>query len=179
MTSTFRYTPLKEPSQYIRLINLAPSTSESKPLKCHLHQVRLDDIRTSKKDAPYEALSYTWGARHGTVPITCDNQTLFVTPNCESALRHLRNKFTRRVLWIDAICIDQSSIDEKNVQVPLMGGIYSLARNVIIWLGPGFPGDEQLLRRAKIGGKVYQGRGNFNADFVNGWGGQLVSKHIS
>jgi hypothetical protein len=37
--------------------------------------------------------------------------------------------------WIDAICIDQSSIDESNEQVPRMGEIYTSAARVWIWFG--------------------------------------------
>ncbi|KAJ4289848.1 hypothetical protein N0V90_011180 [Kalmusia sp. IMI 367209] len=37
--------------------------------------------------------------------------------------------------WIDAICINQGDIAEKNEQVPRMGDIYSMATRVWIWLG--------------------------------------------
>lgn len=39
------------------------------------------------------------------------------------------------LLRFDALCIDQSNIEEKNVQVPLMGRVYSKAVSVLIWLG--------------------------------------------
>jgi hypothetical protein len=58
-----------------------------------------------------------------------------VTANCIAAMRRLRHKKKRRILWIDAICIDQSSMDERNQQVELMGDVYSKARRVILWLG--------------------------------------------
>ncbi|KAF2098866.1 hypothetical protein NA57DRAFT_56504 [Rhizodiscina lignyota] len=37
--------------------------------------------------------------------------------------------------WIDAICIDQSNIAERNQQIKLMGNIYSDAVSVMVWLG--------------------------------------------
>lgn len=37
--------------------------------------------------------------------------------------------------WTDAICINQTDIDEKNAQVPRMGAIYTSALRVWIWLG--------------------------------------------
>lgn len=40
-----------------------------------------------------------------------------------------------RVLWVDAICINQSNPDEKNHQVRQMYRIYSSASRVLIWLG--------------------------------------------
>lgn len=38
-------------------------------------------------------------------------------------------------MWIDAICINQSSNAERNIQVSKMAEIYSRANNVCIWLG--------------------------------------------
>ena len=40
-----------------------------------------------------------------------------------------------RVLWIDALCIDQTSISEQNVQVQYMISIYTLSRRTVVWLG--------------------------------------------
>ncbi|KAK0738280.1 heterokaryon incompatibility protein-domain-containing protein [Schizothecium vesticola] len=63
-------------------------------------------------------------------------QTNFkVTTNLEAALHVLRATLSRPVLWADAICIDQSDLDEKASQVPLMAEIYSQAVQTIIWLG--------------------------------------------
>ena len=146
-------------SRSIRLLILKPSTSLSKPIECRLQHVSLGEFQGPKAGKTYEALSYVWGARDGTMPITCDGQTLLVTPNCESALRYLRHKFTKRVLWVDAICINQQSIEERNVQVPLMNEIYTLATKVVIWLGVGSPEEESLLRHARIGGGLHHTRG--------------------
>jgi Heterokaryon incompatibility protein (HET) len=38
--------------------------------------------------------------------------------------------------WIDALCINQASIEEKNHQVAMMRKIYSSASFVLVWLGP-------------------------------------------
>jgi hypothetical protein len=40
-----------------------------------------------------------------------------------------------RHLWIDAICINQNDVAERNAQVALMDRIYSEAKNVCVWLG--------------------------------------------
>jgi hypothetical protein len=40
-----------------------------------------------------------------------------------------------RYLWIDALCIDQSSVSEKTHQVRIMHDIFSRADFVMIWLG--------------------------------------------
>jgi len=56
-----------------------------------------------------------------------------VTVNLEAALRYLRHKFMVRILWIDAICIDQLNVEERNHQVPLMKTIYRNATAVRVW----------------------------------------------
>lgn len=42
-----------------------------------------------------------------------------------------------RQIWIDAVCINQSDGNEKMQQIGRMAEIYRLARQVIVWLGPG------------------------------------------
>ncbi|KAK3997893.1 heterokaryon incompatibility protein-domain-containing protein [Cladorrhinum sp. PSN332] len=96
----------------------------------------------------YEALSYTWGspADPETAYIREDNDDDDKSPknysqlpigrNLASAIRHLRDPEHKRVLWIDALCIDQSDINERDSQVGRMDSIYRLAKKVVIWLGP-------------------------------------------
>lgn len=55
-----------------------------------------------------------------------------------------------RILWADAVCIDQSDVEEKSHQVNLMGEIYGRASRVLIWLGEDPDGDaEEALRFIK------------------------------
>jgi hypothetical protein len=65
-----------------------------------------------------------------------DARTLAVTQNLEIALRHLRIIDRSRVIWIDAICINQDDVVERNAEVRRMGSIYSEASRVVVWLGP-------------------------------------------
>lgn len=60
---------------------------------------------------------------------------LSITQNLEAALRHLRRNDSPRVLWIDAICIDQENPVERSAEVLRMGDIYKLAEKVVAWLG--------------------------------------------
>jgi hypothetical protein len=39
------------------------------------------------------------------------------------------------VIWIDALCIDQSATGEKNKQVVAMGHVFSAANRIFIWVG--------------------------------------------
>lgn len=56
--------------------------------------------------------------------------------NLESALKHLRLADRRRILWVDAICINQPDHEEKTKEVWRMGNIFRAARRVVVWLGP-------------------------------------------
>jgi hypothetical protein len=59
-----------------------------------------------------------------------------VTTNLEAALRHLRYEDRGRVLWVDALCINQRDVRERNSQVKKMRSIYTGAKKVVVWLGP-------------------------------------------
>jgi hypothetical protein len=114
----------------IRLIELLPGSTAS-PLACHILDVH-------KNDAPeYEALSYAWGepTMSSTVYEVASHATLHITSNLSQALHAIRFEHTPRVLWIDAICINQSDLGEKGHQVALMGQIYRNAQRVVVWLG--------------------------------------------
>ncbi|CAD6441537.1 6927b832-dcdc-49a2-bc78-ac94e166f114-CDS [Sclerotinia trifoliorum] len=86
---------------------------------------------------PYSALSYTWGGTNKSCEITVDNTTINVTANLYSALMHLRLEDKDRILWIDAICINQDNVQEKIHQICQMDAIYRAAEEVIVWLGNG------------------------------------------
>lgn len=135
----FQHRRLSSPRS-VRLLTLLPSPSLTAALELLLTEVSLDRVSEQGKNG-FEALSYVWGSPVGTVPVSCDGQQLLVTPNCDSALRHLRLPDHDRVLWVDAICIDQGrsaeSVRERNTQVALMGEIYQKAARTLCWLGPG------------------------------------------
>ena len=54
--------------------------------------------------------------------------------NLEVALRYLRLHFELRVLWIDAICINQTDLREKSDQLLGMRDLYANAPKVLVWL---------------------------------------------
>ncbi|KAF2108922.1 heterokaryon incompatibility, partial [Lophiotrema nucula] len=90
----------------------------------------------------FEAISYTWADEDGNADL-CEPiylgpelQVLLVTKNCSRALRRFR-KSINRLLWIDAICINQADVVERENQVRLMGSVYAQASRVIVYLGKG------------------------------------------
>lgn len=90
-------------------------------------------------------MSYVWGNPSETKPIILDGEPFDVTVNLEAGLRAMRKQSNRYVLWIDAICINQKDVQEKNVQVPQMGRLYSTAPAVLVWLGPSNPNIELFI----------------------------------
>lgn len=134
METKYRHSPLPAPN-YIRVIILGPAEDPTSKIHCLLETVSLDDY--PEWDADYTALSYSWDAQSLEQQILCHDAELLVTPNCEAAMRALRHTSEPKRLWIDSICIDQSSdaIQERNIQVAMMGKIYKSARNVIVWVG--------------------------------------------
>ena len=58
-----------------------------------------------------------------------------MTKNLHAALVRLRDPFLKRILWVDAICINQQDEEERTQQVAAMARIYGLAKRVVVWLG--------------------------------------------
>lgn len=122
--------------RFTRILKLLPSNGSDVSLRCELLIVSLDKL------PKYEALSYAWGAPVLSSFIFCNGKRLGITQNCEAAIRRLRQPKKSRLVWVDSICIDQTSIEEKNKQVKHMGQIYSEAEKVIVWLGESTPQSE-------------------------------------
>ncbi|KAH7378654.1 heterokaryon incompatibility protein-domain-containing protein, partial [Cadophora sp. MPI-SDFR-AT-0126] len=73
-------------------------------------------ISSSISECTYEALSYEWGHFKSSKEIFINGMRFFVRDNLWNALYDLREDSPRR-LWIDALCIDQQNVDERNHQV--------------------------------------------------------------
>lgn len=140
-TSLYVHRPLSSSSECIRILELLPAAVVKSPIRCNIKEIRLADARRSQN--AYEALSYVWGSPDTKHPIYCgsDGAILKVTTNCWTALRALRRRRRSRILWIDAICIDQRAeerpVQERNEQIKLMGEVYHRAMGVVVWLGTG------------------------------------------
>lgn len=121
----------------IRLLQIIPSTSPS-PLHPYI-LLRLD-VYPDDFCPEYEAASYTWAGEDGDFTLKCPVyvgpfwDVLLVTNNCLAMLHYLRRSLVPRVLWVDAICINQASNAEKSTQIPKMGTIYNNAMRVVVFL---------------------------------------------
>lgn len=118
-------------SDAIRLVELLPGTGKD-PIRCNL---RIES--RANEQLSYQALSYVWGnpKPEDLVNIELGGQPAPITPNLYSALSYLRLASASRLLWIDALCINQANVAERNSQVAKMATIYQRASAVLIFLG--------------------------------------------
>jgi hypothetical protein len=122
------YSPLPE-GRYIRLLELAPGNRKD-PRVVRMFVVALSEAPN------YAALSYVWGAPGETTDVVCNGLRIVVTANLGAALDRVRHRDKSRILWADAICIDQSNLHERGHHVGFMGKIYEQAKQVLVCLGP-------------------------------------------
>jgi hypothetical protein len=102
-------------------------------LRNTLARAFLDDQPYSKD---FYALSYVWGDSAAVCDVEINGVAAMIGANLYAALHAIQKNTNFRVLWVDALCINQSDKDEKSWQVQQMAAIYSRARATISWLGP-------------------------------------------
>ncbi|KAF1955262.1 hypothetical protein CC80DRAFT_549467 [Byssothecium circinans] len=117
--------------------------------------MRLKSTSTSRQQIPQDGASV--GTESGFSPlnggpyvsararrhsIICDDQIIKVTSNLKDALRMLAKPIASQhtnlkpmYYWVDALCVHQEDILERNVQVAKMAEIFKEACNVLVWLG--------------------------------------------
>ncbi|KAI9767521.1 MAG: hypothetical protein M1839_004481 [Geoglossum umbratile] len=146
----FTHTPLDVKEDQIRLISL-----DRQPLAVS-SCIRLS-IRTFRRDAcpEYDALSYVWGPESPAHNILLNGKSFRVRDNLYAFLENAisgaiesvshSSEYCVKYLWIDQLCIDQTSVLEKNHQVQRMGEIYKNAGTVVAWLGAASSGSNDAM----------------------------------
>ena len=128
LLEVFHYDQLDQHTKEIRLMILDHGEAGT-DISCRL-------IHTPLENHPeYKALSYSWGEVRELCTIDVDGYAFGVGPNLRAALQSIRHPRESTYLWVDAICINQEDIAERNYQVTIMHGIYQQAVQVIVWLG--------------------------------------------
>ncbi|KAK3985339.1 heterokaryon incompatibility protein-domain-containing protein [Cladorrhinum sp. PSN332] len=120
-------------SRQIRVLELHPGKPEDQ-IRCSIRVVSLD----STPPPWYEALSYSWGFPPQTHTMMLEGCPVKIGKNLHDALKHLRYRPTEdssKIVWTDAVCIDQGNVQEKQKQIQLMGEIYLSCSKTIVWLG--------------------------------------------
>lgn len=151
----YRYRPLNAGTGEIRLLCIPIEqegvNNHAKPLHCSIDYVQsssgypFKDGEVLDSDhspwGEYDALSYEWGIAEPKQTIVLDGEPFNVNPNLFGALQRVRNAAQGKSqavvrLWVDAICIDQSNLEERKALVPHMRHIYGCARTVYCHLTP-------------------------------------------
>lgn len=141
------YSPLAS-THHIRILKLSKNS---------LGQVEVELQAVDLQAGPeYTCLSYTWGpptwedeGEEWTIPshsVLVNGHSFAIGLNLRNALSHLHEILADRAIWIDAICINQQDVAERNAQVALMNRIYGQARDVVVWLGEATPAYEVAIK---------------------------------
>jgi len=148
----YEFTPLKDQKRRIRLLRLISSGLENPLIDCELFEVEFNDKYIPTRVHPevdsndqgervdYEALSWCWGKETLEYAIRIRDEDdvqykMSAKRELVLALKYLRRPHRDRIIWIDAICIDQANHQERNHQVQMMSMIYTRAEKVCVWLG--------------------------------------------
>jgi hypothetical protein len=144
MSTSFTHSPLNPHIENsIRLIEILPSSLGKDTIEC-----KLTHATTESK---YFCLSYVWGSIDDSRTITINGKPFIVRQNLWEFLKAANDlaieshpiavnvpRVPVACLWIDALCINQDNVYEKNQQVQRMGEIYEKAQFVVSWLGKNF-----------------------------------------
>lgn len=126
---SFWYKALNPHIDCTRFVKILPAETDDANLRCELREIPFEDRPT------YEALSYAWGGGAKKHKIEVDGGSLEVGQNLFDALCFLRKRQCGGFYWIDALCINQDDVAERNRQLGIMGQIYFRSSMVILWLG--------------------------------------------
>ena len=136
LTTQNLYEPMPH-NDFIRLLRVYKGAL-SDPVEVTLEFARLDDTIPE-----YEALSYVWGSSVTLSHIVhqTTQKAISITKNLYDALKGVQQPERDRVIWVDALCINQHDGKEKGIQVRKMNSIYARAARVLVWLGADDAGD--------------------------------------
>lgn len=125
----FEHTQLDTTRNSIRLLRILPDLSSTGLIQCKIWH--------TTTDAEYTCLSYVWGTEPNQQIICINGKRFSCRKNLWDFLSvaRINHAGDLKAVWIDAFCIDQDNLTERNHQVSQMGDIYARATNVIAWLG--------------------------------------------
>ncbi|KAK5680682.1 hypothetical protein LTS10_007615 [Elasticomyces elasticus] len=129
MQGTYTYQRLNAMQQEIRLLDVMPGSGND-PI-----QVVIRHISVKAADWPlYETISYVLGdsTRSAWVGVGSDSLHLNVPASTEIALKKVRRPDQIRIVWIDAVSINQDVGIEREQQVAMMKEIYAVSSGNLV-----------------------------------------------
>jgi hypothetical protein len=168
--SSYMHSALSSASHEIRLLRLYYEDGAADTPRFELLTFSLEDA------PPYFALSYTWASPERTEEqqpadeakyLQLKDSFLEIQDNLYDFLNELHTRLQGvlpakaaeySTMWVDAVCINQQDIEERNEQVTIMHQIYSRAEMVLIWLGRDSSDDlpvlDPMMRKLNIMKKI-------------------------
>lgn len=99
----YEYSELEAEADFRLLVLKAKGGKGEDRIKCELRVVNIHDEECPQ----YEALSYRWGENLDVFEIWVEGKIVPVTGHLRHALQCLRHENDDRLLWVDALCINQ------------------------------------------------------------------------
>lgn len=127
--------PLDKSKTTIRALDLEPG-DDNGPIRGTLRILDIDTDPTPQ----YQCISYVWGDDKLSRSAIINDKEITIGEILYNALCHIRSKTKKLTVWADAICINQSDVEERSHQVALMVKIYRECSKVFIWLELPQPG---------------------------------------
>jgi hypothetical protein len=168
----YHHSPLSQPDN-IRLLRLLSREQNSQHLRGDVFEY--NPRKNARGTCLYEALSYVWGDEDRAQSIIIDNRCLKITPNLHLALLHLRDDGIPRIIWVDAVCVNQTDRKEKESQIPLMPEIFARASCVLVWLGPANGESDQALDAIRRAG---EGSDDLSSIASNNPGTAIINRRL-
>ena len=147
------YQPLSKKRKDIRLLIVEPGHNLS-PLRCRIQHAALDPLDPDVLPR-YETISYTWGDSPAKAYIGVNGYSMKVAATSAAALRQMRRESHDRLLWIDAVCINQNDNEEKAEQVASMDQTYRMSVGNLIHLGEDVKGIAPETAKALLAFKIW------------------------
>ncbi|KAK3069458.1 hypothetical protein LTR53_012190 [Teratosphaeriaceae sp. CCFEE 6253] len=124
------YRALDQTRKEFRVLVVEPGLPEQ-PVRCTFTTASLSDSAIPA----YETVSYVWGDTGLRGIVSVDGHDLDVPLTARKVLERMRDPDRPRTVWIDAVCIDQRNLRDRNYLVQLMCEIYSHTTVGFVWLG--------------------------------------------
>jgi hypothetical protein len=163
---TYPYRTLENTPGAIRILVLHPAQRLDDPISGDLQHV-------SHESYKYIAVSYVWGNPAHVHSIQISGHKFGIADNLFNVLGSLRDAAQPVSLWVDAVCINQNDVSERNSQVQKMASIYRSAFEVVGCLGstrPDFDISFSLLEKLLVDDEQLY----LDDSYVSAWEGLIA-----
>ncbi|GJC78438.1 heterokaryon incompatibility protein 6, OR allele [Colletotrichum liriopes] len=137
-----------------RILSLSPGKFDEplqgellvRPIDTYIDEASKHEGELPESADSYEAISYVWGSEDKPRRIVSPaGAEIAITENLYHCLKRIRLEDRTRLVWADALCINQSDDKEKESQIMLMHDIYVSARRVLAYLGEEADGSKEAI----------------------------------